>query len=693
MRRSLYPRLAWEGLRKNRQLSWPYLMTCICMVAMFYILSFMASSTVRALIPHGSDTIATVMAFGSVVALAFSTVFLFYTYSFLNRRRTREFGLYNVLGMGKRDLAKIVCWESLLTAGLALMGGLTLGLALSKLAELGLVNLMEGEVDYRLRLDGWAVCKTVVCFAVIFAMNAVAAVIRTARGSAVSLLKAESVGEKPPKGNWLLAVLGGGVLVAAYALALSVQSAVDALMWFFVAVLMVIAATYMLMIAGSVWLCRVLQKNRGYYYRPNHFVSVSSMAYRMKRNGAGLASICIIATMVLVILSTTTCLWFGSDDAIRARAPRDINLTARLNGVSQLQDGNLDRLREAVEACAAEHGVTPAKWLESRYVYLAGRQYGDAIQCDHEAVRDDMSFNRVHVNGAFGALRELYLISESDYARQTGTLLDLADEEAALLLNHCDYGADALTIAMGDARRRYRVVSVESGALEGVGASASSMTVIVPDLAAAIEGFAATDSEGQPKMILEWTMGFDTGMDDEANMAFGRALSQAVEAVRYAAVDGSGWRSVAVTSKAVEAVDFHASYAGLLFIGILLSAVFLLAAVLIVYYKQVSEGYEDARRFDIMQKVGMTKPEIKRSIASQLLVVFGLPLLFAALHLTFAFPMIRKVLTMLGLRDFALFVRTTIISFTVFAAFYTAVYRLTSGVYYRIVSGAGETNA
>ena len=306
MRRGLYLRLAWDGLRKNRQLSWPYLLTCVGMVAMHYILAFLASPTALEKLPQGRQTIETMMALGCLVVLLFSLIFLFYTYSFLNRRRAREFGLYNVLGMGKRNLSRIVLWESAITATLAMIGGLVLGAALSKLAELGLVNLMNGEIDYRVRLDFRAVFRTVVCYVPVFALNALAAVIRTRRSSAVNLLKAESAGEKPPRGNWLLAILGIIILGVAYWMALSIKNPLDALMWFFVAVLLVIVATYMLLIAGSVWLCRRLQANKRYYYRADHFVSVSSMTYRMKRNGTGLASICIIATMVLVMLSTSS---------------------------------------------------------------------------------------------------------------------------------------------------------------------------------------------------------------------------------------------------------------------------------------------------------------------------------------------------------------------------------------------------
>ena len=274
MKTLLYPRLARDGLRKNRQLSVPYLLTCVCMVSMFYILSFLCSEDVLAMIPRGKVTMQAILNMGRYVLLLFSLIFLYYTYSFLLRRRAREFGLYNVLGMGRRNLVRIISWESLITFAAALAGGLLVGILLSKIAELGLVNLMGGEIDYRIRLDLRSAVLTLLSYAVIFALIWLSAVIRTARSSAVSLMKADSVGEKPPKGNWLVAALGVVILGAAYWLAVSIDNPISALLWFFAAVLMVILATYLLMIAGSVRLCRILQGRKGYYYKAKHFVSV-----------------------------------------------------------------------------------------------------------------------------------------------------------------------------------------------------------------------------------------------------------------------------------------------------------------------------------------------------------------------------------------------------------------------------------
>ena len=684
MKTLFYPRLAWDGIRKNRRMSLPYLLTCVCMVAMHYILGFLASPTALALLPRGRSSVEMILNLGKYVVLLFSLVFLFYTHSFLIRRRQREFGLYSVLGMGKRNLARILTWESLITFALALAGGLLAGLALSKLAELGLVNLLGGEIDYRLRLDVGSLLSTLACYAAIFALIWLSAAVRTVRASAVSLMKAERVGEKPPRGNWALALAGVGLLGAAYWLAVSVNNPLDALMWFFAAVLMVVVATYLIMIAGSVRLCRILQNNRAYYYQPRHFVSVSSMAYRMKRNGAGLASICVIATMVLVMLSTTTCMWFGAEDAVLAQYPREINLVVRMNAPAQLNDENQGRFRKAIGDFASEKGVATQNVREFRYVNLNGVLADGVVQCDYETAG---------VRARYSDLLDVYLVLAEDYAAKTGEPLDLAEGEAALLVDKVDYAGDTVALAMGDAVHSWRVVSVAEGtAIDLYGdVMLPRLTLIVDDLATALDGFELTDGEGLQKAQIRWLYGFDTGLSDDENSRFAHDLDFELFGL-FEDSETMGFRSTMVDARADAAADFFGSYGALFFIGILLSAVFLVAAVLIIYYKQISEGYEDAGRFAIMRKVGMTKPEIRRSIASQLLTVFALPLALAGLHLAFAFPMIRRLLTLFSLYNVGLFARTTLISFAVFAAFYAAVYRVTSGAYYRIVSGAGETD-
>ena len=680
MKTALYPRLAWDGLRKNKRLFTPYLLTCICMVMMFYILSFLGSPETCALLPRGSNTTGKILNLGSFVIFVFSAIFLYYTNSFLVRRREREFGLYNVLGMNKRNLARIVTWESLITAALSLVLGLALGIVLSKLAELGLVNMLGGDINYRIRIDVDSLTRALGLYAVIFAVIWLSTVVRVGRSSAVALLRSESVGEKPPKANWLLGLAGVVILAAAYYLAVSITNPLDAIVWFFVAVILVIIGTYLLLVAGSVLLCRVLQKNKKYYYRPEHFVSVSSMAYRMKRNGAGLASVCIIATMILVMISSSLCLYFGAEDAVMTRFPRETNITLNAENTAQLEDANLDIYRKGIADYAAEHDIPVKNVQDYRFINLSGILDGDTAQC---------YYRRAGVSVSYADIRDFYIISAKDYAAKTGETVSLADDEVLLLTNKCSYDRGTLTLSMENVSHTWRVKSVQSGSIvpPSVGGLVAQITLIVNDPAAAVEGFRTRDEDDMTLLRFEWIYGFDTGLDDEASVDFESDLTSAIgQLVPKTDNENFGYSYLMTNSRGGASEDFYGSYGALFFIGIMLTLVFMLAAVLILYYKQISEGYEDQKRFEIMQKVGMTKKEIRRSINSQLLTVFFLPLLLAGVHLAFAFPMIRRLLELFSLYNVGLFVTTTLVSFGAFALLYTIVYRLTAKAYYNIVS-------
>ena len=681
MKTALYPRLAWDGLRKNKRLFTPYLLTCICMVMMFYILSFLGSPETCALLPRGSNTTGKILNLGSFVIFVFSAIFLYYTNSFLVRRREREFGLYNVLGMNKRNLARIVTWESLITAVLSLVLGLALGIVLSKLAELGLVNMLGGDINYRIRIDVDSLTRALGLYAIIFALIWLSTVVRVGRSSAVALLRSESVGEKPPKANWLLGLAGVVILAAAYYLAVSITNPLDAIVWFFVAVILVIIGTYLLLVAGSVLLCRVLQKNKKYYYRPEHFVSVSSMAYRMKRNGAGLASVCIIATMILVMISSSSCLYFGAEDAVMTRYPRETNITLSAENTAQLEDANLNIFRKGIADYAAEHGIPVENVQDYRFINVSGLLDDDTAQC---------YYRRAGASVSYADIRDFYIISAKDYAAKTGESVSLADDEALLLTNKCSYNRDTLTLSMEDVSHTWRVKAVKDGSIvpPSVGGLIAQITLVVNDPASAVEGFRTRDKDDMALLQFKWIYGFDTGLDDEASMELEWELTSAVGqlAPEEPEDESFGYSYLMTNSRAEASDDFYGSYGALFFIGIMLTLVFMLAAVLILYYKQISEGYEDQKRFEIMQKVGMTKKEIRRSINSQLLTVFFLPLLLAGVHLAFAFPMIRRLLELFSLYNVGLFVTTTLVSFGAFALLYTVVYRLTAKAYYSIVS-------
>lgn len=347
MKAGFYPKLAWEGIRKNGRMFFPYILTGSVMVTMLYILGFLGKSPALAEMPGGS-TLMGLLPLGSIVIAVFSLLFLFYTNSFLIRQRYREFGLYHVLGMDKRNIGILMFWECLMVAVMAIGSGLIIGMALSKTAELFLLNLLGLEVNYELRVGLDALWQTALVFAAIYCLLLLYSLIRVRRSKPLELMKAGNVGERIPKTVWFYAAVGVIFLGAAYYLALRIREPLAALSVFFVAVLLVIVGTYALFTAGSVVLCKLLQKNQRYYYRPNHFVSVSSMVYRMRRNGAGLASICILLTMVLVMISSTASLYFGAEDALRTRYPNGVNITASFDSIAGIRDENIQALENIV---------------------------------------------------------------------------------------------------------------------------------------------------------------------------------------------------------------------------------------------------------------------------------------------------------------------------------------------------------
>ena len=680
MRIDFYPKLAASSILKNKRMFVPYIFTCTGMVMMFYIIIFLAVSD--ALSPLiGVETIRQIFALGSWVIAIFAGIFLFYTNSFLIRRRKKEFGLYNILGMGKRNIARILLWETLIIAILSIGIGLLSGILFSKLAELGLVNIMHGEVTYDLSVSMLAITRAVQVFGVIFVLLLLNSIRQVRFASAVNLMHSENAGEKPPKGNWFIGLMGVLILGAAYYLAVTIQDPIVALVTFFVAVVMVIIGTYLTMISGSVLFCRMLQKNKSYYYKSNHFVSVSSMVYRMKRNGAGLASICILATMVLVMMASTTCLYFGEESAINMRYPRDINLEFRVSEAATLSDSNIQTLKAGVFAELEARHVTP----ENGYFYRSANIYG---LIEGNTVEVDAS--KVNAVDAVSSAYLFYFVPLEDYNTVMGTNETLNDGEALLYSYRTNYDSDTISFTNGETFKIKKQVDRFTGSGDTAMDILSSIMLVVPDLEKSIKSLETLEGvNGNRLLQMKWIYNFDTGMEPEQQVELYHSLTSTF--VDASIKEKLGYFAIYTSSQEFERNDFYGLFGAIFYIGIILSIVFIIAAVLIIYYKQISEGYEDQSRFEIMQKVGMTKREIRKSINSQLLTVFFLPLIFAAMHLAFAFPIIRKLLLAFNLNNVLLFATTTGISFIVFTLFYMIVYRITSNAYYNIVSGAKES--
>lgn len=668
MKALFYPRLAWTGIKNNRRLYLPYILTCIGMVAMFYIMLSLSTGEFLDKM-RGGTTLGSVLGLGAGVIGFFAVLFLFYTNSFLIRRRKKEFGLYNILGMGKRNIARVLFSETLILAAVSLVFGLILGAALSKLAELGLAYFVESDAGYDFTVYPTAMGYTVLLFVCIFLLLFFKSVGQVGLSNPVELLHSESVGEKPPKANWVFGVLGIVILAAAYYISVTIEQPVAALGWFFIAVLMVIAATYLLFIAGSVLLCRILQKNKRYYYKPNHFVSVSSMAYRMKRNGAGLASVCILITMVLVMIASTSCLYFGKNDVLRSQYPHDFNFTVDFGTLDEVTQENIDKTKAGIDAFMDKNG---------------GISFGICGKSDRVTgeLRDGVFYMGDDVYDPEHSTF-LYIIDLADYNRNTGSSYRLNDGEALVFASSRTYDHDTIRIEGG---REYKVVKSD-GTIDFIRDTDilgfSAVYIVVPDFYSSAEDLLqATEKQGVSQPWLQWRYQFDSPADHLTQLEIEEGIW---DVIAQAHSGGYGLSSLAGARD-----DFYGSFGGLFFLGIMLSIVFIIAAVLIIYYKQVSEGYEDQSRFEIMQKVGMTKKDIRKSINSQMLTVFFLPLLFAIVHLGFAFPMINKLLLLFGLDNLGLLLLTAAISALVFALFYIIVYRVTSNAYYSIVSGAKE---
>lgn len=653
-------RLAWSGIRKNRKLYVPYLLTVIGMVMMSYIMQALSYAPALHTMKGGSQLEA-ILSLGKIVIAVFAAIFLLYTNSFLIRRRYREFGLYNVLGMDKNALCRVAFWENLIVALVGLAVGLALGTLLYKLAELGLVNMIRGQVDDSIVVEPESLEFTLVIFAVIFALIMIRSLIQVRHTRPLELLRSESAGEKPPRANYLLGLLGLGLLGGAYYMAVTISNALSAFTWFFVAVLMVIAGTYLVMISGSVVLCRLLQKWKGYYYKKQHFVSVSSMAYRMKRNGAGLASICILATMVLVMISSTGSLYIGAEDAIAVRYPYDSTVKLYFGRLDELDDQNVEKIQRTMERTLEAQKVTPTAEKIFRYVSVSGALLEDRLVTDFTEVNAVMNYNQVY---------SLYLLSQADYNQMYGTDIALQPGQAMVRVYNGSWNGSHIQV----------------GALEldvvgqlPCGLEMEDMT-LVPSLVLVVSDLQQASVPEECNMI--FFCGYDFGLPEEETLEAHRALEAAVKAL--ASEQKIHCR---VECPIVERQDFYITFGGLFFIGMILSAMFIAAAALIIYYKQVSEGYEDQSRFAIMRKVGMTRQDIKKSINSQILTVFFTPLLMAGIHLAFAFPLVWQLLTMFSLTNKRLAICTNIGAFLIFCVFYVVIYRFTAHAYYRIVSG------
>ena len=664
--RNLYPRLAATNLKKNRRFYLPYLLACIVIVALFCIILTLASDPYLGQMQHGGS-VSQVLGFGVLIMALFSAIILFYTNSTFTKQRKREFAIYNILGMEKRHISYVLFWESLYTAAMALFFGLVAAGVFSKLLQLVLVRLIGGEATFGLNISLMSIGYTAAFFGALFLLLLLNTIRIIHLSNPVQLLRAGSEGEREPRSKWILALLGAVCLAAGYIISLRTNAALYAIQYFFPAVILVIIGTYLTFIALSVVVLKALRKNRRYYYKTSHFATVSGLIYRMSRNAAGLASICILSTMVLVTVSTTVSLYKGVDAYAAVRWPQDMTLTLMTDTRTNTVPDVAPVLR-VVDDTMTRAGLTQSNVHGYRTVRFSAQRSGDALD---------------QFTGSGVDAYTVMVLDTEGYADLTGEQVTLAPGEALAWTDGKPFG-DTVTIC----GRAFRLRQLDSFPLDS-GSSIMglhTLYLVVPDLDSVLELRAQQNAyaseHGGTRSMLNYTYQFDlSGTDDEQLDAL------------HALLSGPAFESAAEAANVQYTTDMRADgyptlrsmYGGFLFLGFFLGFVFLFATVLIIYYKQVSEGYDDRGRFRIMQQVGMTPKEVKATIRTQVLLMFFLPLVTAAIHIAFAFPLIKQIVFAFGLQNVHLFLLCTLGTFGVFALLYTFVYLLTARTYYRIV--------
>jgi len=598
-----------------------------------------------------SGNVEVILRLGVGVLSIFSVILLFYTNSFLMKRRQKEIGVYNILGMEKRHIGKMLTIETLLVLAVSMVGGLVSGIILSRLMYMILRKLLIYNIHFEYELSLSAVITTILLFLILFAVTLFYNLIQIKLSNPIGLLQAGKEGEKEPKTRWLMTVVGVVCLGIGYYIAITTKSPLAVLTLFFVAVLLVILGTYALFTAGSITLIKTLKKNKNFYYKTKHFSAVSGLLYRMKQNAAGLANICILSTAVLVMVSTTVSLYIGMEDEMENRYPRPVNYS-----IKSVKEETITQVDEAVNAMAKEKGLVIQD--EKRYCSdsLVGHMKGNKfISADENTSTKDISF--------------MALIPLEDYNKIEGASESLKDDEVIIYTPGKEYKEDTLQVN-GKLFHVVKSLKDMKSDKEGNEYAGDYHLVFLKDKAAIIE---ASGNEN-----LDYTRGFSfSGGSKEKIKKVEKELENMLQ---------TQYDDIRTDIRSAMEVAFIETYGSLFFIGCYLGFMFLVATVLIIYYKQISEGFDDKERFHIMQKVGMSKKEVKESIKSQILIVFFIPLITAVIHVAAAFPLITRLLAVLNLTNILLFVVVTIITVIIFAIIYVIVYLITAREYYNIVN-------
>lgn len=667
MNNKLYPRLAFENMGKHKKLYLPYIISAVITVGMFYIMtSLIFNRDIDGL--RGASAIKEMLPFGSVIIGIFSCIFILYTNSFLMKQRTMELGLYNILGMEKRHIVKILFFESLYSFLFGLAGGLFFGILFDKLSGLLLLKLLQFDIIIGFHVSILGVIITAVCFSAIFLAGFVFNCLRLFRSNPIELLHSKNSGEKEPKTKIISAVFGFLFLGAGYTLAIVVTNPMKAIGIYFIAVLCVIIGTYLLFLSGSIAVLKLLKKNKKFYYQKNHFNTVSGMLYRMKQNAVGLANICILSTMVLVTISATVSLYVGAEYAVENQNPTDMRISVQF--YEQYSEKYIKKIESGLKELMKQNNIDICHFMT--YNHDEFTAYFDGTTLDADSLPNGNDENNHAV---------CFLTAEG-YKALSGNNAVLKDNEVLIYATGAQLG-DSFRLF----NKEYKVVRYLDE-LKNLPAYYSYMRlnidyIVVSDEQELTEIHNKYLSTKEMTKSVNHEIIFDLSGTDEEKLEAYHNIQDFMVTTRIEC-DESFWYTT--TSKQDQRDGFYQIYGSLFYLGIVLGSLFLMVTVMIIYYKQISEGYSDRNRFEIMQKVGMSNDEVRKAIHSQVLTVFFLPLITAFIHLAFSFPITARVLLLIQNTDVKIFAVGLVATAIVFAVIYTVVYLITARTYYNIVS-------
>lgn len=671
MKLTFYLKLALTNLKKNRETYFPYFLACVGTIFMYFLFeSFVYNEGLRNL--NGKEMVYVIFMIGESVVTVFAAIFIFYANSFLMKRRKKEIGLYSILGLEKRQISAVMFFESLIMAVISLVMGLVLGVVFGKLSFLVLMRLIDASPDSSFILSPTGFLKTAILYSVIFLLTFFFNDIHVRKSKPIALLKSSNEGEKEPRGSILITLIGAATLGYGYYIAITEESILMAMLKFWVAVIMVIIGTQCLFTSGSIFTLKALRKNKRFYYNPNNFISVSNLIYRMKKNAAGLANICILSTMILVTVSTTFALYIGKQDMLKARNPRQFAISCSADEVP------LDRLAVQLEDAAVSHQIT-LKNVQA-FPYISMTLYRPDGGPTFETAPEDA----IYYSNTELYLYEFTILLLEDYNRLEGINETLDSNEVIYFSRVGNYGYDTVTLPFASLTVKKEVDSMSFTSPKADVSMNRGAVMIVKDQAVLdglVEGYQALLDHRSLNLASKIQLQTDLEGTEESKIEFVQAFRKAVRE-EYGTKNGS----ISFLSYDLDNIEWNAMYGGFLFLGVSLGMLFMMAMVLIIYFKQVSEGYEDRNRFEVLQKVGMDRRDIKKTINRQLRLVFFLPLIGAMIHLAFAFKILRNLLAMFQLENSRLILLCFAGVSLAFALIYIIVYQLTSRVYYKIVN-------